>query len=127
KSVEPEQRIALFVVLEPQDGDLTNDAHGDTYTAEEVAKACRNFGDHCNKANLFHKVETQDAEIIENYIAPVDFQLDNEIVKKGTWLQKWYFPETEVGEVLWQAVKNGEINGVSIQCRAETLSLEENE
>lgn len=118
KSVNEEQRLALFVVLEPQEGAETTDLHGDTYTAEEVEKACHDFGQHCMKANLFHKVETEEAQIVENYTAPVDFMLDDEFVKKGTWLQAWYFPETEIGESLWQAVKSGEINGVSIQGRA---------
>jgi hypothetical protein len=123
KSVNEEQRLALFVVLEPQEGDETTDLHGDTYTAEEVEKACHNFGQHCMKANLFHKVETEEAQIVENYTAPVDFMLDDKIIKKGTWLQSWYFPETEVGEVLWQAVKSNEINGVSVQCRASPEKL----
>ena len=123
KSVNDEQRLALFVVLEPQDGDTTTDLHGDTYTAVEVEKACHNFGRHCMKANLFHQVETEEAQIIENYISPVDFELDGQLVKKGTWLQNWYFPETEVGEDLWKSVKAGEINGVSIQCRAAPEKL----
>lgn len=125
KSVNEEQRLALFVVLEPQEGDETTDLHTDTYTAEEVEKACHNFGQHCMKANLFHKVETEEAQIVENYIAPVDFMLDGEAIKKGTWLQNWYFPETEVGELLWKAVKSGEINGVSVQCRAITENLDD--
>lgn len=123
KSVNEEQRLALFVVLEPQEGDTTTDAHADTYTFAEVEKACHNFGSHCMKANLFHKVETEEAKIVENYIAPAEFSLDGETIKKGTWLQSWYFPETEVGEVLWQAVKSGEINGVSVQCRATTEDI----
>lgn len=120
KSVNEEQRLALFVVLEPQDGDTTTDLHLDTYTALEVEKACHSFSEHCNKANLFHLVETEEAKIVENYIAPAEFNLDGEIIKKGTWLQTWYFPETEVGELLWQGVKSGEYCGISVQCRATT-------
>ena len=124
KSVNDEQRVALFVVLEPQDEDYTLDAHGDTYTAEDIRKACMNFNQNSMKANLFHQVETEDAIIVESYIAPVDFTLDAQVVKAGTWLQSFYFPETEVGEVLWQAVKSGEINGVSIQCMCSTEEIE---
>lgn len=120
KSVDAEKRLALFVVLEPQDGDITTDLHGDTYSADEVEKACHNFNNHCSKANLFHKVETEEAKIVESYIAPVDFLMDEKVIKKGTWLQSWHFPETEIGDVLWEAVKSGDINGVSIQCRATT-------
>ncbi len=43
KSVDQEQRMALFVVLEPDAVDL----HGDTYSAIEVEKACHNFNSYC--------------------------------------------------------------------------------
>lgn len=126
KSVNEDQRLALFIVLEPQDGgDTTTDLHGDTYTVEEVEKACHNFNQHCMKANLFHKVETEEAKIVESYVAPVDFVLDDKTIKKGTWLQSWYFPETEVGELLWKSVKDGTVNGVSIQGRATTERLDD--
>jgi hypothetical protein len=123
KSVNEEQRLALFVVLEPQEGTETTDLHADTYTASEVEKACHNFSEHCMKANLFHLVETEEAKIVENYIAPAEFVLDGEVIKKGTWLQTWYFPETEIGEALWQGVKSGEYNGVSVQCKATTEDI----
>jgi len=124
KAVDIEKRQALFVVLEPQEGDTTDDLHGDTYTAEEVEKACHNFGVHCMKANLFHVVETQDATILENYIAPSSFTLDNGVeVKKGSWLQNWYFKDTSNGDLLWDNVKSGEITGVSIQALATTEDL----
>jgi hypothetical protein len=124
KSLDEEQRIALFVVLEPQEGDTTTDLHGDTYNSIEIAKACRSFNEHCQKASFFHRMEIEDAEIIESYIAPADFIIDGESVTAGSWVQKWYFPETEIGEVLWQGVKSGEINGVSIDCFANTEILE---
>lgn len=118
KSVNEEQRLALFVVLEPQEGEYTKDLHGDTYTADEIRKGCYSFNTHCRKANLFHAVELEDAHIVESYITPVDMSIDGKVIKSGTWLQTWYFPETEIGEELWSAVKSGEINGVSINCKA---------
>ena len=125
KSVDEEQRLALFVVLEPQEGDTTSDLHGDTYTALEVEKAAINFNTHCMKANLFHLVETEEAQIVESYVTPAELTLDGLLIKKGTWLQKWYFPETEMGELLWQAVKSGEITGVSVGCNATVENLEQ--
>ena len=125
KALDEEKRMALFVVLEPQEGDTTTDLHSDTYTIEEVEKACNNFNTHCNTANLFHKVETQEAQIVQSFITPADFTLDNGVeIKKGTWLQWFHFPETETGEALWQAVKSGEINGVSIGAMATAEDLE---
>lgn len=122
KAVDDEQRMAMFVVLEPD----AVDAHGDTYTEEEVEKACNNFGLFCMKANLFHRVETEDAKIVQNFISPADFTLDDgREIKKGTWLQWWHVPETENGEAIWKAIKTGDINGVSIQGWAKVENLDD--
>lgn len=121
KSLDEEDRKALFVVLEPDVVDL----HGDTYTAVEVEKACENYNEHCRVANLFHQVETSEATVVQSFISPADFTLDNGVeVTKGTWLQWWKFPETETGEALWQGVKSGDINGVSIGAMATAEELE---
>lgn len=122
KSVDVEQRRALFVVLEPD----TVDLHGDIYSADEIEKACINFNTHCMKANLFHQVQIETAKIEQSFISPSDFTLDDgRLIKKGTWLQWFYFPEgDEESEQLWKAVKSGEICGVSIGCRAMVEELE---
>ena len=118
KATNEIERKALFVVLAPDEVD----AHGDTYSAKEIEKAVQSFNKHCMKANLFHMVETQEAEIVQSYTTPVDMYIGEKFIKKGTWLQEFYFPETEVGEQLWQAVLNEEITGVSVGC---TASVEE--
>ena len=114
KATNEMERKALFVVLAPDEVD----AHGDTYSAKEIEKAMQSFNKHCMKANLFHLVETQEAEIIQSYTTPVDMYIGDKFIKKGTWLQEWTFPETETGEMLWQAVLNEEITGVSVGCVA---------
>jgi hypothetical protein len=122
KSVDQEQRRAMFVVLEPDVVDL----HGDTYSATEIEKACTNFNLHCMKANLFHRVQTEDAIIEQSFIAPSSFALeDGREIKKGTWLMWYHFPkDNENSEAIWKMVKDGEITGVSIGCTAlvETLN-----
>ena len=119
KATNEVERKALFVVLEPE----VVDEHGDIYSAKEVEKAMLNFNKHSMKANLFHMVETQDAEIQQSYTAPADMYVGEKLVQKGTWLQSWYFPETEIGEKLWQGVVSGEFNGVSINAMAATEEL----
>jgi len=121
KSVDVEQRRALFVVLEPD----VVDAHGDTYSAEEVEKACINFNTHCNKANLFHRVQTEDVKIEQSFINPSTFTLeDGREIKKGTWMQWMHFPEDNPNsELLWKMVKDGEIQGVSIGATAKVEEL----
>lgn len=122
KAVDDEQRMAMFVVLEPD----TYDAHNDIYSPEEVWKACNNFNTHCMKANLFHRIETEDMKFVQSFISPSDFSLDDgRTIKKGTWLAWTHFPETEAGELLWKGVKSGELNGLSIQGRAFVEEVEE--
>ena len=120
KAANEMERKALFVVLAPDEVD----AHGDTYSAKEIEKGMQNFNRHCMKANLFHMVETQEAEIIQSYTTPVDMYIGDKFIKKGTWLQEWAFPETEVGEKIWKEVLSGNINSVSIGCFAEVEEIE---
>jgi len=123
KALDDEERMALFVVLAPDVVDL----HGDTYSAAEVEKACNNFNSYCNKANIFHKVETESAKIVQSFITPSTFELDSGVViQKGTWLQWYHFPEgDEVSDSLWTGVKSGDINGVSIGAKAMVEKLDE--
>lgn len=123
KALDEEERMALFVVLEPDVVDL----HGDIYTAEEVEKACNNFNTFCNKANIFHAVETEAAKIVQSYISPATFTLDDgREITKGTWLQWYHFPEgDETSDLLWKAVKSGEISGVSIGAKATVEKLDD--
>lgn len=120
KSTNEVERKALFVVLAPDEVD----AHGDTYSAKEIEKGMQSFNRHCMKANLFHMVETQEAEIIQSYTTPVDMYIGDKFITKGTWIQEWYFPETEVGEKLWKSVVAGEVNSVSIGCTANVEEIE---
>lgn len=117
KSVDTELRQATFLVLAPEEVDL----QGDIYNEEEVRKACHNFQLHCQKANLFHMIETDMASIVENYITPSDFELDDKFIRKGSWLQVWQIHDEE----LWDLIKKGEVNGVSIGCPANYEVLDD--
>lgn len=119
KSTNEVERKALFVVLAPDEVD----AHGDTYSAKEIEKGMQSFNRHCMKANLFHMVETQEAEIVQSYTTPVDMYIGEKFITKGTWVQEWHFPETETGELLWKAVLSGEITGVSVGCVANVEEI----
>lgn len=117
KAYDEELRQATFLVLAPDEVDL----QGDVYDSEEIRKACHGFQVHCRKANLFHAAETDLATIVESYIAPADFYLGEQYVKKGSWLQVWQVEDDE----LWDMVKKGDINGVSIGCSANYEVLDD--
>lgn len=120
KATNEMERKALFVAMVPDEPD----AHGAVTSAKEIEKAMHNFNTHCMKANLFHAIETQEAEIVQSYTTPVDMYIGDEFITKGTWLTEWYFPETETGEMLWQEILKGNINGISIGARGIVEDIE---
>lgn len=119
KALDEELMQATFLVLAPDEVDL----HGDVYDSDEIRKGCHNFNAHCRKANLFHATETNLASIVESYIAPADFYLGDTFIKKGSWLQTWQVEDEE----LWDLIKKGEVNGVSVGCVAHYEVLEDDD
>jgi hypothetical protein len=120
QSNNEELKQALFVTLEPD----VIDAHGDVYSEAEVRKAKESFNKSCMRANLLHLVNnTKTFEIIESYISPADMIIGNEVVKKGSWLTNLQFYDDEI----WDGVKSGGFNGVSISCKAKAEYLENDE
>lgn len=116
KSVNTELKQATFIALVPDEVDL----HGDIYDEEEVRKACHNFNKFCRKANLLHLVDTNGFTIAESYILPSDITLDEKPIKKGTWVTVLQFED----EDLWEGVKSGQFNGVSIGAIATVETIQ---
>lgn len=54
--------------------------------------------------------EGEQPHIVECYIAPVDFALENETIKKGTWLMGIVWPES-----YFDKIKAGERTGLSME------------
>jgi hypothetical protein len=117
KAVNEELMQATFVVMVPDEVDR----HGDVTTEEEVRKACFNFNKFSRQPNLYHTSKTNTFEFVESYIAPVDFELDSILVKKGTWLATVQVNNDN----LWQMIKDGEINGLSIGAMANAEEIED--
>jgi len=117
KSLDEEEKMALFVVLEPEVEDL----HGDIYSDKEVEKACISYNQHCRKANLYHRVETEDFSIVQSFVTPVGFTDDTgREIKKGTWLAWTKFENDE----LWDSVKSGDFQGLSVGCKASVEEID---
>lgn len=117
KSVNEELKQATFIVMVPDEVDL----HGDIISEEEVRKACYNFNKYSNQANLFHITKTATFEFAESFIAPTDFVLGDNFVRKGTWLATVQV----LNDDLWELVKTGEVNGLSIGALASTEKVED--
>lgn len=125
KSLNEEKRLATFLVLEPQDEDLTtSDLHGDWYDADTVEDACHSFNRFCRKANLFHLVDTTAFEFVESYITETEMNLGETFIKKGSWLGKIHVNDSESGNLVWESIKSGEFNGLSVQCEGFVSDIE---
>lgn len=119
KSLDSELRQCLFIAM--QEG---TDLHGDYTDAEEIRKAKESFNRALlkqNMANLFHMTSTDKFSILESYLAPCDMQIDEHFVQKGTWLMNLQIHDDK----LWEMIKAGEINGISIGALAQVEPLEE--
>lgn len=103
--VDDEKQIVTGIVLEPE----VEDAQGDIISAEEIEKAAHGF---LAKSRIVGKSHAKiaKAEVVESYIAPDDFNLGSETVRKGTWLLSVKVHDRN----LWEEVKTGEITGFSI-------------
>ena len=119
------KRLATFLVLEPRDEDYTtSDLHGDWYDLDTVEDACHSFNRFCRKANLFHLVDTTAFEFVESYITESDMLIGEEPIKKGSWLAKIYVNKSDVGDLVWESIKSGEFNGLSVQCEGFVSDIE---
>ena len=117
KQAQEELKQATFLVLSPDEVDL----HGDIYDAVEVRKACHNFNTYCRKANLLHLIDTTTFSIVESYIAPVEMQIGEKIIKAGNWISVLQFHNDDI----WTDVKEGKFTGVSICGTATVIDLED--
>lgn len=102
-----DERIIFGIVLEPD----TVDAQGDTISTDEIRQAAHKFMEDFGQLGLQHReIVNGKLKLLESFIAPVDFDVDGQSVKKGTWLMA----ERVVDDTLWVAIKKGDITGYSI-------------
>jgi len=117
---DEEERYVLGVVLEPNDGKdgapLEPDAHRDVYSVDDVRKAALRFLVEYNKLGVMHQRIAKRAEMVvcENYVAPADFTVNGQNVRKGSWLLGAFI----LSDDMWQQVKDGKLNAWSIQGKA---------
>lgn len=108
--VDTAKRLVTGIVMEPG----TIDSQNDFATAEVIEKAAHDFLAEYNKKTqlgLMHEMFGQiGVNLVESYIAPVDFELNGVAVKKGTWVMTTKINDDE----LWDKVQKGEITGYSV-------------
>lgn len=94
------------VILQPN----VEDAHGDLFEEDVIREAAHGYLQFYKHTDLEH-VANADAlvEVVESYIAPVDFELNGEKVTKGSWIATFQVHSKEV----WEAIKDGTFTGLS--------------
>ncbi len=77
-----EQKLVYGIVYEPD----TVDAHGDFMTAAEIEKAAHGFLKDARQIDKQHDFQGGVGEVVESYVAPADFEMNGETIKKGSWV-----------------------------------------
>lgn len=106
--VNEDEQIVGGIVYEPK----KEDAQGDFSTEDEIRQACYYFMEHTRKFKLQHEGSpiTQKINILENYIAPKEFEIGKEKIQKGSWILIIRIRDA----ALWKLVKEGTITGFSM-------------
>lgn len=99
------EQILYGIVYEP----LVKDAHDDYMTADDIEKAAHMFLKDYRQIDKQHDFVSQPGEVIESYIAPVDFTMNGETITKGTWVMA-----VKVDDETWQGAQKGEFTGFSL-------------
>ena len=107
KSNEPEQRFVLASALVPDVADL----QGDIMSPDVIREAAWDYLENSRKFGWQHKstLGSDQASLVESYIAPVDMTIGSTHVAKGTWLIG-----ARLSPDIFKKVKSGGLLGVSI-------------
>ena len=110
KAATLERGLVYGLVYEP----LVKDTHEDFATAEDIEAAAHNYLPAAMQ-NVEHDGEqtltNADGTVVESYIAPCDFMVDEEEIIKGSWILV-----TKIHtEDLREKIRNGEITGYSME------------
>ncbi len=114
-----DKQIVYGVVMEPGDPD-TPDTQGDWMKAAEIETACHDFMRKYarQEAGIGEQHKRQaEADIVECFLAPADFEMGGQKVKKGSWVMGTYVADAEV----WKRIKAGELSGYSIGGRGQRV------
>ncbi|PAC82338.1 phage portal protein [Bacillus sp. 7788] len=104
------QRLVYGIVYEPN----VADAHGDYMTPEEIEKAAHGFLKDAREIDKQHDFQGGVGEVVESYIAPSDFEMGGEVIKKGSWVLV-----TKASDEIWEQIQKGEITGYSMAGTAD--------
>jgi uracil-DNA glycosylase len=107
---DEERQIVYGVVMEPYE----NDTDKNWSTPDEIEKAAHHFMEWWREHDTEHTKESIDAVPVESWVSPVDMTVNDQPVKKGSWVMGVHIRD----EDQWEKVKAGEYAGFSIEAFA---------
>ena len=107
KSSDDPKKLVYGVVYEPNEDDP--DTHDHFMNAEEIEKAAHDFVKNFRAIDKQHDFIDGAGEMVESYITPVEFILNEEVIKEGSWILV-----TKATEEIWEAIEKGEYTGYSM-------------
>ena len=103
------------------------DAQGDSYSPEEIVKACDHFAKNglVGKNDVNHNMTpVPEFAVVENYILKTEDKAHFPDSKVGSWVQ--VIKCDDLSSPLWQKVIKGAFHGVSIYGKAEDAGVPDN-
>ena len=118
KKTDEEKQLVYGIVYAPDEAD----AHGDAMTTDELQKAAHHFLEKArtNNVDTDHDFVADDGMIVESYIlGKDDSKFPGE--KEGSWAVVLKV----TNEDTWDAVKKGDLKGISLAGKAQADKVEE--
>ena len=115
---DDEKQIVYGVVYEPDEVDT----QGEFANADEIEKAAHQFLSDSRNVDLQHNFVPGAGTVVESYVAPVDFEIEGQNIKKGAWVMA-----TIADDEVWESIKKGEITGYSMAGTATKTTVAKNE
>ncbi len=107
---DDDQRIVYGIVLEPD----VEDTQGDVISKEDIEAAAHRYVYRHIEPGIVgdqHRKPAPDVvRPVESFIAPCDFEMNGQLVRKGSWVLAAHVPDDD----LWQQVKDGRKGGWSV-------------
>ena len=111
RKLDDKKQLIYGVVYEPFDGSNI-DAHGDYATEEEIEKTAHLYLEKFREMSFMHEDRINELACpVESFIAPSDYKVGDETIKKGSWVMVTKVHDKE----LWKQVEDGEIDAYSIE------------
>jgi uracil-DNA glycosylase family 4 len=108
---DSERQIVYGEVMVPEE----YDSDMNWTSPEEIELAAHMYLKSSRVVGHEHIQKMDGAHVVESYIAPVDFELEGQTVKKGTWIMAVHVEDAE----RWEMVKSGDYTGFSIGATAK--------